>query len=327
MGKSRSALRARDKCQDVSDEESERNRNGKIQSGGPLTKNKTRHHRDEHQQTDPDGDEAGIVPYDAKVFFPDPANHRLAPHEKQPGDEKRNPDEAARKRNLGEHPQETTTERNRALHASPFVHDGHPFRNTRLNCSSASGATSPTTMSPAFSTVAPREKITSPSCMMDATTHPVGHVSSLMVFPATGDSLVIFSSTRVALPLPSDTRGIKSLTIMPSSMTVARMFVELRAKSTPNFWKMSSLRGSLMRAVVSGTLNRTLASWHATRLSASSPVTAANRSVFSIPASMRAPKSQQSPLMTSAFPQSDNASQAPTSCSITATSCPLPTSK
>src|SRR5659263_95732 len=260
MGESRGTLRTRDERQDVSDEESERNRNGKIQSGGPFTKNKTGHHRNEHQQTDADGNETSIVSYDTKVLSPDPANHRLAPHEEQPGNEKPKPDEATHKRNLCEHPQEATTERNHALHASPLVHDGHPFRNTRLNCSSASGATRPTTMSPAFNTVAPRGKITSPSCIMDATTHPVGHVSSLMVFPVTGDSLVIFSSTRVALPLPSDTSGIMSLTMMPSSMTVARIFVELRAKSTPNFWKMSSLRGSLIRAVVSGTLNRTLAS-------------------------------------------------------------------
>src|SRR5450759_35566 len=327
MGKPRGSLCTRDERQGVSDEQCECSGNGKIQSGGPFTKNKTCHRRDEHQQTDTDGDEAGIVPYDAKVFFPDPANHRLAPHEKQPGDEKRDPDEAARKRNLGEHPQETTTERRYTLRSSSFVHDACPFPNTRLNCSSASGATSPTTMSPAFRTVAPRGKMTSPSRMMETTTHPVGHVSSPQVFPATGDSPAIFSSTRVAFPLPIETRGIMSSTMMPSSITVARMFVELRAKSTPNFWKMSSLRGSLMRAVVNGTLNRTLASWHATRLSASSPVTAANRSAFSIPASMRAPKAQQSPLMTSAFPQSDNASQASALCSITATSCPLPTSK
>src|SRR5664280_846355 len=260
MGKSRGALRATYECQSVSDEQCQGNRNSKIQSGGPFTKNKTCHHRDEHQQADADRDEAGIVPYDAKVLSPDPANHRLAPHEKQPGDEKRDPDEAARKRNLGEHPQETTTERRYTLRSSSFVHDTCPFPNTRLNCSSASGATRPTTMSPAFNTLAPRGKITSPSCMMDTTTHPVGHVSSLKVFPVTGDSPAIFNSTRVALPLPSDTRGIMSLTMMPSSITVARMFVELRAKSTPNFWKMSSLRGSLIRAVVSGTLNRTLAS-------------------------------------------------------------------
>src|SRR5664279_85663 len=327
MGKSRGALRATYECQGVSDEQCQGNRNSKIQSGGPFTKNKTGHHRDEHQQADADRDEAGIVPYDAKVLSPDPANHRLTPHEEQPGDEKPDPDEAARKRDLCQHSQKVATERYYRLRSRSFVHDACPFPNTRLNCSSASGATRPTTMSPAFRTLAPRGKITSPSRMMETTTHPVGHVSSLKFFPATGESPAIFSSTRVAFPLPIETRGIMSLTMMPSSITVARIFVELRAKSTPNFWKMSSLRGSLIRAVVSGTLNRTLASWHATRLSASSPVTAANRSVFSIPASMRAPRSQQSPLMTRAFPQSDNASQAPASCSITATSCPLPTSK
>src|SRR5450830_1536954 len=260
MGESRGALRTRDERQDESDEQGEHNRNGKIQSRGPFTKNKTGHHRDEYQQTDADRHEAGVVPYDTEVLSPDPANHGLAPHEEQPGNEKPKPDEATHKRNLCEHPQEVTTERCHTLRSSPFLHDGHPFRNTRLNCSSASGDTRPTTMSPAFSTVAPRGKITSPSRMMDTTTHPLGHVSSLMVFPVTRDSAEIFNSTRVALPLPSDTRGIMSLTMMPSSMTVARMFVELRAKSTPNLWKMSSLRGSLMRAVVSGTLNRTLAS-------------------------------------------------------------------
>src|SRR5450830_654873 len=222
MGKSRGALCARDEHEDVSDKSCQYGGNSKIQSGDPFTKNKTGHHRNEHQQTDADGNEAGVVPYDTEVFSPDPANHGLAPHEEQPGDEKPSPDETTRKRNLSKHPQEVATERGRTLHASPFLHDRHLLPNTRLNCSSASGATRPTTMSPAFSTVAPRAKITSPSCTKDATTHPVGHVSSLMVFPVTGDSLEIFSSTRVTLPPTSDTRGIMSLTMMPSSMTVAR---------------------------------------------------------------------------------------------------------
>src|SRR5450759_953018 len=121
MGNSRGVVRPTDECQDVSDEQRKCNGNGKIQSGGPFTKNKTGHRWNDHQQTDTDGDEASIVSYDTKVLSPDPANHSLVPHEKQPGDEKRDPDEAARKRNLGEHPQETTTERRYTLRSSSFV--------------------------------------------------------------------------------------------------------------------------------------------------------------------------------------------------------------
>src|SRR5450756_2278788 len=141
MGKSRGVLRTGDECQDVSDEQCKCNGNGKIQSGGPFTKNKTGHRWNDHQQTDTDGDEASIVSYDTKVLSPDPANHSLVPHEKQPGDEKRDPDEATTECNLGAHPQEATTERNRPLHSITFVLDGPPIRNTCLNCYNASGPT------------------------------------------------------------------------------------------------------------------------------------------------------------------------------------------
>ena len=99
-------------------------------------------------------------------------------------------------------------------------------------------------------------------------------------------------------PPSSCARWSSSWTGMSCSMAASAMRVGLMISSTPRCRNSSSLRGLLTRAMVRGTSKWCLAIWHTTRLSSSSPVTAATMPARLAPASSRCLPSQPSRLST-----------------------------
>ena len=99
-------------------------------------------------------------------------------------------------------------------------------------------------------------------------------------------------------PSPSAARWSSSWTGMSCSIEPRIIRVGLISSSTPRCRKSASFLGLLTRAIVRGTSKWCLAIWQMTRLSSSSPVTAATTSARLQPASPRYLPSQPSWAMT-----------------------------
>ena len=95
-------------------------------------------------------------------------------------------------------------------------------------------------------------------------------------------------------PSPSAARWSSSWTGMSCSIEPRTIRVGLMISSTPRCRNSSSFLGLLTRAIVRGTSKWCLAIWQITRLSSSSPVTAATMSARLAPASARYLPSQPS---------------------------------
>ena len=148
----------------------------------------------------------------------------------------------------------------------------------------------------------------------------VGHTLAAHRASLLGSSI----STIAMLPLRSDA-SVRMSPMSTSSSIIRVMMVVEDIASIPSAWKMCSFLGLFTRATARGTPKATLASWQATRLSSSSPVTAAKTSARATPASSWNASSQPSPWMMRAPAGSSAASFSATSSrfSITATSCLL----